>query len=82
MLEEIRRPIRIDDWNRMTDQFNRLEKRVAELEERCPKQEPVKEWVELTYDRFLVSPNEFFREDCDDKFPIKVFETIEDRQTF
>ena len=60
MLEEIRRPIRIDDWNQMVIQFNKLEKRVIELEEKLKEQEPPKVTEELVYDRFFESPDEFF----------------------
>jgi hypothetical protein len=60
MLEEIRRPIRIDDWNQMVIQFNKLEKRVVELEEKLKEQEPPKVTEELVYDRFFESPDEFF----------------------
>ena len=60
MLDEIRRPIRIDDWNQMTVQFNKLEKRVAELEEKLKEQEPPKVTEELVYDRFFKTPDEFF----------------------
>lgn len=80
MLEEIRRPIRIDDWNRMVDEFNKLTKRVKELEERIP--EPEKEWVDLTYDKFLVNFDEFFREPGDYEFGEQIQMNIEDKQTY
>ena len=80
MLEEIRRPIRIDDWNRMVDEFNRLTKRVKALEDKIP--EPEKEWVDLTYDKFLVNFDEFFREPGDYGFGTQVQMNIEDKQTY
>jgi hypothetical protein len=80
MLEEIRRPIRIDDWNRMVDEFNKLTKRVKELEDRIP--EPEKEWVDLTYDKFLVNFDEFFREPGDYIWGTQVQMNIEDKQTY
>ena len=80
MLEEIRRPIRIDDWNRMVDEFNKLTKRVKELEDRIP--EPEKEWVDLTYDKFLVNIDEFFREPGAYIWGTQVQMNIEDKQTY
>ena len=80
MLEEIRRPIRIDDWNRMVDEFNRLTKRVKALEDKIP--EPEKEWVDLTYDKFLVNFDEFFREPGDYEFGTQIQMNIEDKQTY
>ena len=80
MLEEIRRPIRIDDWNRMVDEFNRLTKRVKALEDRIP--EPEKEWVDLTYDKFLVNFDEFFREPGAYMWGTQVQMNIEDKQTY
>lgn len=80
MLEEIRRPIRIDDWNRMVDEFSRLEKRVKALEDKIP--EPEKEWVNKTYDKFLVKFDEFFKEPGDYVFDSVVNIVIEDKQTY
>ena len=80
MLEEIRRPIRIDDWNRMVDEFSRLEKRVKALEDKIP--EPEKEWVELTYDKFLVKFDEFFKEPGDYEYWSTYIINIEDKQVF
>ena len=80
MLEEIRRPIRIDDWNRMVDEFSRLEKRVKALEDKIP--EPEKEWVNKTYDKFLVKFDEFFKEPGDYVFDSAVNIVIEDKQTY
>lgn len=80
MLEEIRRPIRIDDWNRMVDEFNKLTKRVKELEERIP--EPKKEWETLVYDKFLVNFDEFFREPGAYIWGTQVQMNIEDKQTY
>lgn len=80
MLEEIRRPIRIDDWNRMVDEFSRLEKRVRALEDKIP--EPEKEWVNKTYDKFLVKFDEFFKEPGDYVFDSVVNIVIEDKQTY
>ena len=78
MLEEIRRPIRIDDWNQMVIQFNKLEKRVTELEEKLKEQEPPKVTEELVYDRFFESPDEFFvwDETVMYTFPFKIEEDI------
>ena len=78
MLEEIRRPIRIDDWNQMVIQFNKLEKRVIELEEKLKEQEPPKVTEELVYDRFFESPDEFFvwDETVMYNFPFKIEEDI------
>ncbi len=78
MLEEIRRPIRIDDWNQMVIQFNKLEKRVIELEEKLKEQEPPKVTEELVYDRFFESPDEFFvwNETVMYTFPFKIEEDI------
>lgn len=78
MLEEIRRPIRIDDWNQMVIQFNKLEKRVIELEEKLKEQEPPKVTEELVYDRFFESPDEFFvwDETVMYTFPFKIEEDI------
>ena len=78
MLDEIRRPIRIDDWNQMTVQFNKLEKRVAELEEKLKEQEPPKVTEELVYDRFFKTPDEFFvwDETVMYTFPFKIEEDI------
>lgn len=78
MLEEIRRPIRIDDWNQMAIQFNKLEKRVIELEEKLKEQEPPKVTEELVYDRFFESPDEFFvwDETVMYTFPFKIEEDI------
>lgn len=78
MLEEIRRPIRIDDWNQMAIQFNKLEKRVIELEEKLKEQEPPKVTEELVYDRFFESPDEFFLwdETVMYTFPFKIEEDI------
>ena len=74
MLEEIRRPIRIDDWNQMVIQFNKPEKRVIELEEKLKEQEPPKVTEELVYDRFFESPDEFFvwNETVMYTFPFKI----------
>lgn len=80
MLEEIRRPIRIDDWNRMVDEFNKLTKRVKALEDKIP--EPEKECVDLTYDKFLVNFDEFFREPGAYIWGTQVQMNIEDRQTY
>lgn len=80
MLEEIRRPIRIDDWNRMVDEFSRLEKRVKALEDKIP--EPEKEWVNNTYDKFLVEFDEFFKEPGDYAFDSAINIVIEDKQTY
>lgn len=78
MLEEIRRPMRIDDWNQMTIQFNKLEKRVAELERKLKEQEPPKVIEELVYDRFFKTPDEFFvwDEEVMYTFPFKIEEDI------
>lgn len=78
MLDEIRRPIRIDDWNQMTVQFNKLEKRVAELEKKLKEQEPPKVTEELVYDRFFKTPDEFFvwDETVMYTFPFKIEEDI------
>ena len=78
MLDEIRRPMRIDDWNQMTVQFNKLEKRVAELEKKLKEQEPPKVTEELVYDRFFKTPDEFFvwDETVMYTFPFKIEEDI------
>ena len=78
MLEEIRRPIRIDDWNQMVIHFNKLEKRVIELEEKLKEQEPPKVTEELVYDRFFESPDEFsvWNETVMYTFPFKIEEDI------
>lgn len=78
MLDEIRRPIRIDDWNQMTVQFNKLEKRVAELEKKLKEQEPPKVTEELVYNRFFKTPDEFFvwDETVMYAFPFKIEEDI------
>lgn len=62
----------------MVIQFNKLEKRVAELEEKLKEQEPPKVTEELVYDRFFESPDEFFVWDATVMytFPFKIEEDI------
>lgn len=62
----------------MVIQFNKLEKRVAELEEKLKEQEPPKVTEELVYDRFFESPDEFFvwDETVMYTFPFKIEEDI------
>ena len=62
----------------MVIQFNKLEKRVTELEEKLKEQEPPKVTEELVYDRFFESPDEFFvwDETVMYTFPFKIEEDI------
>ena len=62
----------------MVIQFNKLEKRVTELEEKLKEQEPPKVTEELVYDRFFESPDEFFVWDGTVMytFPFKIEEDI------
>lgn len=83
MLNELRRPIRIDDWNQMIIQFNRLEKLVNEVISEIEAMKPPRPVVELVYNKFLFKPDDFFREEgCMYQFPFTITEDIEDRQQY
>ncbi len=68
----------------MVIQFNKLEKRVAELEEKLKEQEPPKVTEELVYDRFFESPDEFFvwDETVMYNFPFKIEEDIISKEEY